>query len=101
MRDRRWLIGEDGLSLMLNFCIENVEIFTRNYLNFNLTTKDMKHRLDLSNQEQSVGNYPWKGGITKSADKQQRRSMKPKASPLEKCDYSVYRTMRGERKISV
>lgn len=84
MGDRRWLIGEDGLSLMLNFCIEKVEIFARNYLNFNLTTKDMKHRLSLSNQEQSVGNYPWKGGITKSADKQQRRSMKPKASPPEK-----------------
>lgn len=44
----------------------------------------MKHRLNVSNQEQSVGNYPWKGGITKRADKQQTRSMKPKASPLEK-----------------
>lgn len=34
MGDSRWLIGEDGLRLMLNFCIDKVEMFTRNYLNF-------------------------------------------------------------------
>lgn len=33
MGDRRRLI-EDGLRLMLNFCIEKVEMFARNYLNF-------------------------------------------------------------------
>ena len=41
---------EDGLRQLLNFSIEKVEMFKRNYPNFDLTTKKKKHRLNLKQQ---------------------------------------------------